>query len=685
MFTIVPFEECWQDDSFEVIAGKYRVNQEIQQRALLAVTSLQPDVLADTAKFLLKRHTPGGAPVQNSNIAQAIRSAVTAAFAAGGGHVIIPPGIWSMGHEECHFLTSHLRDNVMIRGSGMDCTVLNYATGFTGTAFKFTGEDSPGYFYANGGMADMSINCQTLDEANTGCAIHIESCINTQFRNITIRNFAGGAGFRSRQVGIDGTNQYIQLWNFTSASNRINYDLQAFVNCQGYGVYANSGQYRDFLLEDVKASFYGGNVQTSAPVAIELVGVGRCRLLISDFYYEGFCPTILKLNSPTGSFNQVNIHRFHLGGSPALFADTDLFNNLTIMDLYGAGNATKVLKSRNGAPVLLVNVTDPISSPDKFDLDAASAAALTCVQMGGVQYSGNQMHSAKGFSLPSFATGSEPGSMANGTVVRDSTYDRPSVKMASAWKRVAFSDDLNSELNAMLAPYSADIFDPRIKRMRSVISGALDSLTGLVHSTPLAALTSGQRPTWNASDDAFGGHPSFTCSLTGNKFLQGTLAVPVAVGSRPGLFVVFRVNTAGTDAARRAIAVCENPSQPVNLFMGYSDLNQATTPYCYYTPSIGGGAVVTAPARSDADPHLMVVNAEPGPYLYLDGQLAITGGDLGVTTHALSLVTLGGVFDSSIYAGCEVTIAYAAVLKQGIPADLQARIQRAAIAKYAVL
>lgn len=683
-FAIVPFEDCWLEDSaLEVVSGKYRVSQALQAKAELAVTSLQPELLRQLAYQPLSRHTPGGAPVQNSNIATAIRNAFLAGRSEGGGKVLIPPGQWELGDEEFLWTTSHARDNVQIHGSGMDCTALNFAPGYTGTAFKFAGEGSPGDFYYNGGMSNLTINCLTADAGNTGCAIHLEACINPQFRNVTIRNFLGGAGLRTRINGVDGTNQYVQLWNFTCAANGINYDLKDFVNCQGYGVFSTAAAIREMLLDDVKASFYGGNIQTSAPIGIELAGYGACRLVLFDFYYEGFCPKIFKLNTPSTSYNTVDIHGFHVGGNPAVLMDVEDFTNLTMTNIYNVQQATTILKARGNNACFLRNAGDPISTPGKFDLDAQSAGNLVCFGAGSAQYIGTRIVANRGYGLPSYATGSEPASPVVGDTIRNSDYDRPSVKAASSWRRASYLDD-DIDLNSMLAPYCADIFDPRIKKKRSVISGALDALLGLINSSSIAALTSGQRPTWNASDDAFGGHPSFTCTISGNKFLQGTLAVPVAVGSHPGVFVVFRVNTAGTDAARRGIIVLENPSQPVNIFCGYSDLNNATFPYCYFTPSVGNTVLLNSPPRTDADAHLMLVQPEPGPNLYFDGVHDLVGSDVGLTSHAMSRVTLGGVFDSLIYAGCDVTIAYAAVLKQPMLADFRARVEKAAIAKYAL-
>lgn len=683
-FEIVPFEQCWHDDSFELVTGnKYRVSQEIQQRALLAVTSLQPDLLQALGYFPIKRHTPGDAPLSNANIAAAIRNAYAAASAAGGGIVLIPPGTWSMGHEEFVFTTSHVRDSVKIQGSGMDTTVLNWETPFTGTAFKFSGEATPGFFYTNGGMSDLTINCDELDASNTGCAIHIEACINTQFRNITIRNFLGGAGFRSRIVGDDGTSQYIQLHNFTSTSNRINFDLQAFINSQGYGVYASSAAFRDMLCDDVKASFYGGNIQTSAPVAIELAGIGRCRIAMFDFYYEGLCPTLLKMNAPSDSYNQVDIYGFHLGGTPAIFADVDAFNNLTMTNIYNVTNAAKILKARNGPACMLTNCSDPISQPGKFDLDAASAASLVCVGFGAgaTQYFGPKMVVARGHSFPSFATGSEPASPAVGDTVRDSTYDRPTVKTATGWRRAAFADDEN-ELSALLRPYCAEIIDPRIKRLRSIISGNVDVLTGLLHASSIAAPASGQRPVWNAADDFFGGQPSFSCAYAGDHFLQGTLATPIAAGSRAGVFVVFRANVAGNDANRRLTALVDSSTQPIAIACGYADSNNASVPYVYIIPAVGFGGSLLGAASSDVYGHIQVADAEPVSSFYVDENAAVTTGDAGVTSHDMNRLTLGGSFDSLIFKGCDVTIAYAAALKEALPPELRLRATRIAMTKY---
>lgn len=676
-----PLFEQLYDDSLEHISGKYRVAAGLQALAALAASSRQ---LQHGSDFPVAQYTPGGAPLSGANMAQSIRNAYVAAALVGGGTVLIPAGQWSLGSAEIAFTTSHTRDNVKIRGAGMDCTALNLTSPYTGTLFKFSGEASPGHFYTNGGIEDLSINCLTPDAGNTGCAIHIESCINMQFRNVTIRNFTGGTGFKARRVGADGTNQYIQLWNVTCVGSGINFDLQSFVNCQGYGVYSDAAVVRELLCDDVKASIYGGNFQTSAPIAIELAGNGGCHLVMFDFYYEGFAPTLIKLNAPGVSYSTFEVHGLHLGGSPAVLLDVDAFNNVTLTNVYNAGNAGTILKARNGAPVLLVNVADPISLPGKFDLDAASLANLVCIGHAGQQFTGSRFIAARGFGLSSFADGSEPASPLAGDLVRDSTYDRPKVRAVSSWRRLAYVDDDTNELSALLAPHCNDIFDPRIKRLRSVISGGLDALTGSLAGSVISAPASGQRPVWNASDDAFGGQPSFSCAKSGDHFIKGTLAAAIASGSRPGLFVVFRATVAGTDANRRIAVVLESASPGTVLFVGYGDLNDATHPYAYYIAGAGLVTILAGPASLDVFGHCALLTSEPLDSYYLDTNAAVTGADHGNTVNAVDTFRLGGVFDGTSDLGCDVAIAYAAVLKDTLLPEVRQRVVQLARQRFAL-
>lgn len=624
----------------------------------------------------------GAVALTDANIADAIRAAIVEAQAADGGVIQIPAGAWSIGNEEIEIICSVDRDRgIVLRGAGMDATALNFPDAYTGTGIKFTPVGAGLCF--NNRVEHLSINCLTAAAHNTGTGLHIEGQINFQISHVTIRNFLGGTGLKTRIVGVDQTNQYAQLYNFTVTLCNVNYDLKSFVNCQGYGVYSAFAVTRDYKLDDVKASFYGGNTQTNAPVSIELTGVGGCRMAFYDYYWEGTEPTtvLFKCSTPSGTYNQLDIYGFHVGGNPATFLDTDAFTNVSARNIYNVSQCGTILKSRNGSNVLLENCGDPVTQPGKFDLDAASRATLVCTGFGGTQWTGARLTGDRGFALPAYALGSEPSSPAAGDIHRDSTYDRPSVRTSSAWKRVAFVDDDNS-LTTLLSSHCAEIWDPRVYSKRSVVAGEIDTLTGILNGTVLSAPSSSARPAWNASDEIFGGMPSISCAFTGTRFLAGTLATTIAIGSRPGLFVVFRCLPSTLDANRRQIADIEHGADHTSAYaVGMTDSNVATAPYGYMSGS-GTTGFVNGAALLDANGHVALAYSDTLKRLNVDLSTQTTAADPGTTPSIIDTAHIGAAWNGASYDGCNATVAYCAVLKEALDADTQARVIKLAMSLY---
>lgn len=624
----------------------------------------------------------GAVALTDANLADSIRAAIAAAQADSGGIIQIPAGAWSIGDEEIEVICSDDRDKgIVIRGAGMDVTALNFPDAYTGTGIKFTPVGAS--FCFNNGVEDLSVNCLTSAAHNTGTGLHIEGQINFKGRNVTIRNFGGGTGFKARGVGVDQTNQYAQLYNFTVSTCDVNYDLKSFVNCQGYGVYSAFGTTRDYKLDDVKASFYGGNTQTNAPVSIELTGVGGCRMAFYDYYWEGTEPTtvLFKCVTPSGTYNQLDVYGFHVGGTPAVFLDTDAFTNCSARNIYNVSQCGTILKSRNGSNVLLENCGDPVTQPGKFDLDAASRATLVCTGFGGTQWTGARLTGDRGFALPSYALGSEPSSPAAGDTHRDSTYDRPVYRSSSAWKRLPFIDDDNA-LTALLTPHCVEIWDPRVYSKRSVIAGEIDTLTGLLNGTVLSAPSSSARPAWNASDEIFGGKPSFSCAFTGNRYLSGTLATTIAAGSRPGMFVVFRCLPSTLDANRRQAVLIEKGSDHTSAqAVGMTDSNLATAPYAALTGS-GTSGLVNGAALLDANGHVVLAYSDVTKRLNVDLSTQTTAADPGTTPSIIDTARLGAAWTGAAVVGCNATIAYAAVLNEALDVDTQARVIKLAMTLY---
>jgi hypothetical protein len=633
-------------------------------------------------------HTPDGGALTGANLAASIVAAVNAAKAAGYEVVQIPPGNYYMNAtDEILISAADRTKGIVIRGAGYEKTQLIYPTGYTGTAFTFKGSppDSPS-FLVGGGIIGLVIACATEDASNTGVGIRIEGCINSTFAESVVRNFTGGTCFKSTRGEPDYTNQYVQFYNFTCAGGYINYDLTSLVNSQGYGVFSGSARHRDFLLDDAKFAIFGGYMQSSPPICMELTGQGGCEMVLHDVYHEGFPGTIFKMAMPAVTFNRLEVYSLHLGSSPDIFAEIDANCAFSAHYINRIGTATTILKARNGGNANLVGCGDPVDQPGKFDLDTASRAALVCVSNGstGVTFTGSKMAADKGFTTPGFATGGEP-TGSTGDVTYNTTDSRLAFKTDSGWKRVGISDD-PVDLTSLLEPYAAEIFDPGVYKTRSIVSGNLDALTGLLNGSTVSAPAAGQRPTWTAADDLFGGKPSFTCALTGNHYLQGALATTIAAGAYAGLFVVYAV-PGGTDdpVNRRVIAGIEHAADHGSLIIvGQSDLNQSNKVYSFASGTNSGTFAVGA-TGTDAYGHVAYASnssLDSFVHVYRDVEATATGLTPGVSGSIIDRVTLGGVWDSAAYVGCNITIAYVAVLSSTLSPDTITKVRRAALAKY---
>jgi len=219
-----------------------------------------------------------------------------------------------------------------------------------------------------------------------------------------------------------------------------------------------------------------------------------------------------------------------------------------------------------------------------------------------------------------------------------------------------------------------------------VISSELDSLTGLMHGSTIAALSSGQRPAFTTADDDFGGRPSFTCeSASTGKFLQGTLGASIAAGSYPGLFIVGSVVTPLGGSARCSLGLCEASDHSSAILICADDVNVAG----HYGAVYADGATVFAVAGAaiDTGPHVIAAYADPpttgglGFRFDLEAASVATPG-AGPLTSALTKLSLGASWDGADYSGADIKIAYVAVLKSAVPVAVMSRAISLARARY---
>lgn len=636
-------------------------------------------------------HVPDGSDLTGANMCASIQAAIEAAQDAGIEVVQIPAGDYYMNSTDENFIynsgTSRQK-GITICGAGYEKTQLIYPDEYSGTAFTFKGSPPQStQFLVGGGMRDMTISVATENEANIGVGIHIEGCINTTFDNVVVRNLTGGIGFKSTKGAPDFTNQYVQFYNFTCAGCGYSFDIKSLVNSQGYGVYSGAARIRDFLIDDVKFSIYGGYMQSSCDIGVEFEAGsdGGCRFVLYDIYWEGINADRVqfKMGTPAVTFNTLEVHGFQNGGDPDIFLDVDTANTCVLDNIYQIGQCNTYVKGRNGAVVHMINSGDPANDPTKFDLDTTTLLKLTCTNNGNT-YVGTKHRAVGGFALPEYAEGQEPGAAETGDLIRNTLSVRPRFKGASAWSDLAFASD-PSDLTSILAPYAVEIFDPAVFRTRTINTGEVETLVGVLNGTSLSAPTSGQRPAFTAADDYFGGKPSFTCALTGDHFLTGTLATTIPIGSHAGLFVVYRVPGGTNDPAnRRAVAVIEKASDHTSaVTVGQSDLNQSNKAYAFVSGAASSQFAVGA-TGTDAYGHAAYGYADSFVHLARDQEAIATGLTPGVTGSVIDKITIGGVFNSLAYVGCDITVAYVAVLSSTLSADDITKALKAALAKYSL-
>lgn len=681
---------------FERVSDLMQLKDPYKRGALRGESSRQLD---DCADFPVAKYTPGSplgeAALTNANIAQSIRNAYAAAKASAfGGNVLIPAGVWEMGvGGELVFDGSGFAPAkpVRIKGVGSGATSLVWPTPFTGVAIHMRGSGTdPGQGpYTYGGLEGLSLFCDAADVSNTGIGVRIDACIYTEFINVDVHNFMGGKGFECRDYSLGGgyNSQYVQFYNVVAAICGINFDFGDLTNSQAMGLYAGFGQTNDFVFtQNCMFAMYGGFIQSHCPTKILLSGNGNNRLHFQDCYYEGpDAPVILKCEVPAVSSNVIEIVRFGLHGLASVFADIDAFTSLKIDTVYRNGNAAKILKARNSnSGILLMGLGTPKTAPSTFDLDEASANDLVCISSGKVHTGKQTMHSA--FQPALWTEGAESASPEIGFFGFNTTTERPRFYSPTAgrYRDTAYADDPVG-LTEVLAPYAEAIFDPQVARLRTVVSSELDALVDVVNGAVGAPSGAGARPAFTASDDQLGGQASFSCALTGARFITGAFDTALPIGTFPALFVVFRKGAAQPSALRLILQAGDNLGGPTNNAMGLlaDDVNFAGDLYGLYDTAVGGAALLDY-APIDAFGHLAYSYADPTGRFFMQMDDVPVQSDptlQGSLTIAQPNFYLG---TPASLAGSNVTIAYAAFLRGPLPDSVLLKAKAIARARFAL-
>lgn len=288
------------------------------------------------------------------------------------------------------------------------------------------------------------------------------------------------------------------------------------------------------------------------------------------------------------------------------------------------------------------------------------------------------------FALAPYTYGTEPSVAEDNDMI--ARPDGPAVMLSDSWHALAFRDELTPSLIGLIAPYASEIYDLGATRLVEVISGEVNSITGLLHGDVLSAPSSGRRPAYSASDAKFRGAPSLTTSnASSGKYLIGTLVGdPAGIGASPGLLVVgYKVGSlAGT---MRAFVTLQNAAANGNpIVIAANDANDPNW-YCLdertAVPGTAWASLTTEPM--DAFARVMMAYQKPGGLNFRVGSHELlVGPDQGPNDVALPTAMLGAAYTGSAITAESAAITFAAYLKASPPQSVIDKIFQIAQDRY---
>lgn len=706
---------------------KYRVSASMQSHV---ASSIQP---YHGAVFPVDQFTPGSplglAPLTDSNIAQAIENARQYAVTQKGGEVLVPlgphAGKWAIpsgttiiaGGDGCNLAGQ--KAGVFFPAAGR--LIPLWLAGAPGAGFLIPADCAVGvYFYSggtNGPGVDGSVftlsgmyqlNIEAAVGGMVAAGLRINANVRCEFDTIDINGFdgAGGGNYGAGVLAADdwpagsGNSQMSLLRNINCQFNAVNFDIGEFMG-HAEGLNSAFASHRDFIFRngsDVTVAH--GSVQSGTLDAhVEIVG--NTYLTFDQVYWEcGAGGTCFLAHDITGA-SVVQIHRHRTGTAFDLFLDVPGTVIATVREAEGLQFATKILRATAGSDpatsaISFINCTAVDASvatdPTKFDCTPYARKQLH-VQSRGETYHGGRTVFAVPTQLAPLAQNAEGSSPSAGEINHNTTSDRPRYRSTTRHHDLAYADDA-ATLSGLLAPYSAEVLDPRVYARRVITSGELASINGLIDPASSAVPPSSlRRPTWHASDEFFGGAPSFECANTGDRMLTLTLNTPAPIGSRVGLFLVLRATGATIpDPSITRYVVVGNGA---NIDMGGEDAYWGPSWTSHNGLNSGGVQQATVNGYADANAHCIyagarpVIDGDPHDLAYrisVDGVIGSNDpptNDLGTTTTALSSIYIGGNGTGTSNSS-NVAIAFLAVLKTPLPPSIAERAVAMAIAQYGI-
>lgn len=707
------------DTTMELVSGKWGLSAALQAKAALGGSAIQPDHLG---ALPVEKFTPGSVALTDSNIVAAIEAARVYAVSKQGGAVVIPlgphAGYWNIPAGTTIPSSSTLngqKAGVLFSAADGRNTPL-WLMGAPGAGLKIPAECSVGlYFHSPGGVGEavhtlsgasrLLLRPATSNQTTHG--FRANACVRCAFDTIDASAFDGnsggnhGSGFRFSDdwPGGGGNSQMCLISNLQAGGNANNFDMREI---QGLALGLNSqfANNRDMLISaGCDMTFMHGSFQSyDLSTYIELFGSFIVTFIQN--YWEGgnVSPsahgTVFKVDDDLGSSSNLTVIRHRSQSTFDTFMDLgNGYCDVLVSEARGLSYCGKVVKSTaasSAAAGLITFVNSDTTAadavnPSKFDLTPSAAAKLR-VDRGGESYTGGRNVFAVPAQLAALAQGSEGSSPSAGEINHNTTSDRPRYRSATRHHDVAYVDD-GQTLRDLLKPYAIELIDPAVYTKRTIVSNELSQIVGLVHGSVGAPVNSSRRPTWHASDEAFGGKPSFECVNASDRMITMPLASSLATGKRASLFVVARATgTVPTGGPRRRILNADTVSYTL---LG-ADGDKSDGWWAINGLSSVGGQSATFTGAVDANPHIFYAGARPDDSLRF--RLSVDGVigsgdpptlDQGVTTDAVAKVYIGA-FSEASGQSADVAIAFLALLDTPLPPSIAERAIAMAGAQYGI-
>jgi hypothetical protein len=696
--TAPPLFEQLYDDSIEHLSGKYRVQAALQTLINGAVQ------LGDRRlDFVYKLDAQQGddVTVKMLNLRDKIQ-------AEGGGVILLPPKV--------QFKTTRGLDFGFVERTAPIAIVGRH--GYRAQWFYMPDSahaeepcmhfgypddtEHPAFAYGDIALAHFDLNTNDgspgTHYGEQAAGVEFYAVNNSIIHDVRLRSFK--RGLRLYGSTHDGNTQEIHLLNVIVATClEWGLDLDLASNITAHRLYCGLNFQRDVSIQGVDGFLWsGGCIQSVAPYGVwaETSAGKQIRCVQIDHVYNE-------------TLNDERI-LFYFGVGSGGGGPTVSITNCTPQASFGGGTIYK-MHGQSGVSVALTSLGNVAGygNPDTVALDAQYADIVTdqndmlCSQYGQATYnfgpgvrmywggsrpdrggahgsisvgleparSGVALQLAGGaFALAPYTSGTEPSLAEDNDMI--ARPDGPAVKLAGSWHALAFREELNLSVIGLLAPYASEIFDLGSTRLVEVISGEVNSLTGLLYGDVLSAPSSGRRPAYTASDPKFRGAPCMTSSpASSGKYLIGDLSHGSGIGDTPALLLVgYKIGS--TAPTLRAFMAVQNAAANGNtLLIASDDVNAAGYWYAVDDRTAVAGSNFATLTTEPMDEFARVLMAWQKPaeglYLRVNGHEVANGPTQGPNDVALPKAVLGACWTGAAITAESVAVTLAVYFKNPPP------------------